>query len=470
MPEGGGEHHPDNNPNDGQDEDADPGSHGDNQGAGDGIQEADRDPSTQVEWGPDTVQDSEMRTYGFLVNTKWKLAICVGCRSGISAESLWKHLNSHLKEFGLRVSQAYCSSIVGKYGLLTRNTLKSPTSIIPAIYGLPIRPNLQYCSECGYAARARSTMLRHKNEGCKDSKILHGPAQTFFPTPRGQCFFAVKIPQPKATKPAGPVSISSRFKAQFAPALFCDQLITIPSNNRDVNHFLSLGNWFQEVEGLTGSEAYDISRNSQSDLRSLVRQSMNTYISTMNEELLGEDFSVKVTMGDYNGWVLPQNMPLSYLFMSVLRVGWSTSRLERLVKGATSYSKLGADLITFCLGLVSGAFPKYTRPVPDDQRSAAKAYLRALEFSRANTQKLLQRFLYTLFTQPLAEDRYRSTAYRFLIVYSFRQEGNIDFCGTITQHISRMVFLGRCAIYQQIQKEMKSRGQGFFTYVVFHFL
>lgn len=136
--------------------------------------------------------------------------------------------------------------------------------------------------------------------------------------------------------------------------------------------------------------------------------------------------------------------------------------------GTPSYSKLGTDLITFCIGLVKDAYPKYIRDLPVEQRSAIKAYLRALLSPQADTQGPLQRLLYRLFTQKATKpgERYRLTAYRFLILHSFREEGNIDWCSTITQHISKLVFLGRSAIYQKIKIRMEEHEEGFFSYAI----
>lgn len=133
--------------------------------------------------------------------------------------------------------------------------------------------------------------------------MVFGPAQTFFPK-TNRDFFAVEVAPAKASDPDGPIPISIRFKAQFAPDSADDPLITIPSDTRDMNHFLSLGNWFQEVDGLTGREVYDITRNSLPTIRPLVRNSVNLYIAAKNAELLEEDPAVKISMGDYKEYVL----------------------------------------------------------------------------------------------------------------------------------------------------------------------
>ena len=155
----------------------------------------------------------------------------------------------------------------------------------------------------------------------------------------------------------------------------------------------------------------------------------------------------------------------------LLSVGWTTSRSEYLVAGSTSYSKLSLDLITFCIGLVKGKYPTYVHNLPRKQKSAVKLFLHAPQSPQADTQGPLQKLLYRLFTQEASTtgERYRLTVYLFLIVSSFCKEGNIDWCGSITQRISKLVFLGRCAIYQKIWGRMEKDEQGFFSYVISHF-
>lgn len=251
---------------------------------------------TRVPWGADTVQDPDMQEYGFVVNTRWKLAICLGCNSGVDAQRLYQHLKHEIKP--RKAPREYCKSIVTRFGLLTATKLKSPTSVIPAIFGLTIVPNMYYCNRCGYAACHPKTITSHyRNSTCPGSDILCGPAQAFFPTTR-RGFFAVRVPPAMETKPRE-VPLSALFKAQVTPPQ-ATPLITVPSDTRDIHHFLSIGDWFREVSCLTGEEAYHITREASPDLRPLVRQSMNSYIDAMNEELSGVDFAVKVAMGDYN--------------------------------------------------------------------------------------------------------------------------------------------------------------------------
>jgi len=292
----------DQDSNNGGSEDQDSDS-GDSEGpcsdnGGNQDQGSEQAPTVRAEWGPDTAQDSLMLAYGFFVNTKWGLAICMACRTSVAANELYGHLKKDLKELGLSASRSYCDSVIKTYSLRRRDKVKLPTSAIPAIHGLPVKSNMECCGGCGYAAQTRSSILRHQNGKCKDSGIHCGHAQTFFPR-TNRDYFAVKTAPAKAPKPDGPTPVSTQFKALFS-GLPSNSLITVPSNTRDMNHFLTLGNWFQEVDGLTGREAHGITRDSLPVLRTLVRESVNLYVTAMNTELRGEDPAVKIAMGDYN--------------------------------------------------------------------------------------------------------------------------------------------------------------------------
>lgn len=264
------------------------------------AQQGDEDQTAipHVKWGPDVVQDTQMAIYGFLINKKWNLAICTTCNTGVGAEKLHSHLNNDLKPLGIKVPRTYCKSIIANHHLLPRKKLMRPTSIIPPIHGLPLKSNMKSCGNCGYAANVLYSIQRHQAGKCENSGVKSGYAQTFFPE-TNRDFFAVEAPQASAPKPDVPTPLSTQFQAQYAGPSG-DSLITVPSNTRDMNHFLTLGNWFEEVDGLTGKEARDISRGSASNLHALIRKSVTFYVTTMNEELRKEDPAVKVTMGDYN--------------------------------------------------------------------------------------------------------------------------------------------------------------------------
>lgn len=113
-------------------------------------------------------------------------------------------------------------------------------------------------------------------------------------------------------------------------------------------------------------------------------------------------------------------------------------------------------MLLFCIGLASGGFQDYSRPVSPRQKSAAKSYVRALG-SGKKEDKRLQQFPYSLFKQDKGDSsQYELTVYQFLVLYSFREDGHISNADTITQYISALAFLGWAAIFEEIRKSMES--------------
>lgn len=126
------------------------------------------------------------------------------------------------------------------------------------------------------------------------------------------------------------------------------------------------------------------------------------------------------------------------------------------------YGKVATDMILFCLSLALEEFEDYSHPVPPCQKLAAEEYVSALESGKGEI-KALQDLLYTLFTQDReTSSQYALTVYRFLILYSFKQEGHLTNADVITQYISALAFLGRAAIYGAIRESMKQEKKGFF--------
>ena len=123
------------------------------------------------------------------------------------------------------------------------------------------------------------------------------------------------------------------------------------------------------------------------------------------------------------------------------------------------------------MGLALGQFQRYSQPVEDAQQSAALRLLGALHHGgtssgQAQQQAALQHFLLTLFTQNKHnESRYSLTVFRFLVLYSFSRDGCLAKSGTVTQYVSKVVFIGRGAIFNEIKKAMAMNNQGYFSWV-----
>ena len=129
----------------------------------------------------------------------------------------------------------------------------------------------------------------------------------------------------------------------------------------------------------------------------------------------------------------------------------SRSKLKDLQKKDTrsAYCKVGCDLVTYCLGIVTGQItePKTTfTPEMSDAGHRLLASLKTLSFP--NQDNALQDFLFTIFSQKQCGEpnKYGFPAYGFLVAYSFTEHGNLRACGYFTQYFSKVIFFARATI------------------------
>jgi len=145
--------------------------------------------------------------------------------------------------------------------------------------------------------------------------------------------------------------------------------------------------------------------------------------------------------------------------------GYSSSWFKQVEIGTQKrYGKIAIDMVLFCIGLALGDFSRYSWKISKAQRLAVKAYIAALRTNRRDqTSETLQNLLYALFTQDRGDSsRYTFTVYRFLILYSFREDGSLSKASVITQYISAIVFIGRGTIFKKIEQSMAYTNRGYF--------
>lgn len=150
-------------------------------------------------------------------------------------------------------------------------------------------------------------------------------------------------------------------------------------------------------------------------------------------------------------------------------MGKSTSWFQPVESNTQkTYAGVCTSMVLFVLGLASKEFENYPQEVTSAQKSAAEAFRETLDSTDTQEkQDALQKLLYKLFTQERGDlNRYDLTVYRFLILYSFREDGSLQRSGVITQFISAIVFFGRGAIFNKVLEVMKKTKHGFFKYVI----
>lgn len=177
----------------------------------------------------------------------------------------------------------------------------------------------------------------------------------------------------------------------------------------------------------------------------------------MKRELLWETTSGKWAL--YCAWKLADNC---------FRIGVSAGKLKGLQAKGTrdAYSKIGADLVTFCLLVTSGKITdfkqmRFTAKMAD----AGKKLLGSLErISTRDQDRALQAYLFSLFSHKRCGtiNKFYFPVYNFLIIYSFTENGNLRACNLFTPFFSGVIFIGRAATLTAIVDESERDNAGFF--------
>ena len=245
-----------------------------------------------------------MQQLGIVINVDHHVAICLTCSSAIVPNALHAHLrtatHNHGREFrqGQRLAFAtkdFFERLVKRYKLQDPH-LQQPTSIVTAIYGLPVLQGFFYCSKCGYAAQTPTTLRAHRRQVCEGSQMLQGSCQTWFPK-SGRQYFAVKTHRHSSPDPLDPVTLIVK---QFSMDPYKNIPIQTITHPRDMNIFLTYENWLDEVEGMTGEQIFDIAWNALPKLRQKVRAAVDQYTLELIKKLTSAGPAEQLAMGDYD--------------------------------------------------------------------------------------------------------------------------------------------------------------------------
>lgn len=146
----------------------------------------------------------------------------------------------------------------------------------------------------------------------------------------------------------------------------------------------------------------------------------------------------------------------------------STHKLKDLQvnESRTAYCKVGADLVTYGLGVISGALNEELGTVYNPEMvDAGQRLLASLQtLSTSDQDDALQSFLFSLFNQQRhgEANKFSFLAYNFLVLYSFTELGNLQYCGTITQHFAKVIFFARVAVLNRIMSDASRDNKGFY--------
>jgi len=150
------------------------------------------------------------------------------------------------------------------------------------------------------------------------------------------------------------------------------------------------------------------------------------------------------------------------------RVGVSSSKLREMQDkdSRTAYCKVGADLTTFCLLIVTERITEFKQiQFTPEMADTGQRFIASLRKRSTDDQdEALQAFLFAVFSQKRcgAADKFSFAAYSFLVIYSFTINGTLRACGYFSQYFSKVIFFGRLAVLKAILAQVERENAGFF--------
>ncbi|KAK7017839.1 hypothetical protein R3P38DRAFT_2539939, partial [Favolaschia claudopus] len=364
------------------------------------------------------VDELRLEAYGIVVNTRWKIVICICCGKVLTLGDLRRHIIRHFKD--LDVPPTLADSIAERFDFDPGTLPTAPTQQTSAIYGLLItpRPHL-VCARCGHGFSTPTSFSRHE----------HKPSCPSAPGDPASFYFSYAF----SLYLKSPLNVTPNFR---------ELETTLPLNSLDKDIFFDHEAWNEQVAGLSATTIQSAVEIPQDDP---LWQALTPHIK------------------DYSTYIRDSiRQSTTQLMRDIARVGTAQSRSELRAIGDESVDKYGRELQRLLFTVMEAAEGRrtaYAFPLQPNQRDALAA-LRAALTAPAQHPDSLRRALHTanwsLFSQEKAhgaQSHFVLPINCFLVARS-KGESNWRRGSEITQVCARLEWLHRGVVLYQMRKLM----------------
>jgi hypothetical protein len=204
--------------------------------------------------------EGDLRSAGLIINTQYRVVICLACLQAIPIYNLDAHISAHIqkKHILLPVKEGLASRLQQKFQLdktapsIRPEPLKSLDPLPKAIFGLRLLTNRIFCNGCSRGYTSKASLATHqskKNCGRGYSTGESGFAQTFYLCGK-RFFFPVRAPSTPLSPNLGNLDVTL-----FLDTIPKEDLANTPadfsSNSQELSHFLRIEGWYTLINGLT---------------------------------------------------------------------------------------------------------------------------------------------------------------------------------------------------------------------------
>lgn len=469
---------------------------------------------------PNTKQTPLLNKYGLVVNTRFRILICVGCQGIINPRGVRQHFLNYHKELQTPIDlQEYLEEeVLKKYPDLTHNPLH-PMEPVDSIYGLaPPGEGYLCCLSCNRCYSQKKTFEKHSCESPSSSWSL-SRAQRFIDNNLSP-WFPVRDPPPIPSPQRDPWTL---FEAQCRKRSQPTVTAALSDDYRVLHQFLRKERWFEQVgerqhEDLMPLVTYTVRDKIYGNVHKDIHAFFATTQASLNSHYLSRLVSTRPaeehdeTRLRHHRDVNPQTHAnyariIAGLVAFVHRITTEdglpyscpvpsdiATACEELIAELSHHSKNRSVDDTEAIEIdgeiekvyeggdredngIGGSGKNYEYAVQDEDSTAAPnttdisnkhphPHLRRQRVpqSTPELQEKLQSFLYLLFTQtPTSELRgnFCSPVTHYIILVSMRKNQEWAAAGTITHYIAAILFTGRLVFAGKVMKECENLKGGY---------
>jgi hypothetical protein len=252
----------------------------------DGSEETEPPGRSSVAVFPDEHTIFEHEKYNFealelLINTKYKLLICIKCAYALTLGTAESHIRQHNL---LPISSDMIDDLEQEFGLLSPIELDFPRDRPAPIFGLAFTSHeFHFCGGCGHGFAEHHTLQVHAAKCREPASNSHVGRAQQFSTSRYNSYFEVDISKMPPPPHAAPPDLFALFQQlDHAPPDYENLPNTGGHDDiMDANAFTRRERWDRLTEGLTPAEVADCSRTSakeDNELHVLLRPVVAAYI------------------------------------------------------------------------------------------------------------------------------------------------------------------------------------------------
>ncbi|THH13339.1 hypothetical protein EW146_g6867 [Bondarzewia mesenterica] len=352
---------------------------------------------------------------GLIVNTKYKIVICISCRHAVSLSTVATHLKKHAR--AIHSPPGLAESLAQEYGIDDNTPLSFPRDHPPPIFGIEVEEApFYFCSRCrrGYTAHSR---------------------RAYFPVDE-------KRLQPSTIQNSDHVKL---FLSALSPLEdFAKLPLIAPAHDLDLGTFMHRERWIDHVQGFTPDTIADIVRAStplDGPLHGL-RPHTVMYIK-----------GIQQVITKHAAFGIPRKFAQvgdGQTLVSFNRVEPST-----VDKYAGWLNRLLVSVIRFARGWTHA----YTFPLTEQQKTNAFTLYDALN-NGADLFHHIHALTFSLFAHIKTDhhqDKYFSAVNRFLVLASLHPKGHFKQASEITQIIAALVYCNRTTMFYESEQLVASQ-------------